>query len=215
MIVPVRRTRNARGPCPGAGNRRRSCSPPVTRTSRLVPIRYSFLVVARDGRLISKPTADVWIARGFKEPARTSGRTARLEPVGVPGRSTITAPEPLFDLRHAPQRPDGPGTYWVLARTGGDPKVSGLGNIVVRKRSYAPAVGEQAPALAHADAGKQRTARLSQLSHVDAPRPAAVHDVGGSFRPRCAQAVRRRVRDSEVLHEPDVRAGRRRRVARA
>ena len=41
------------------------------------PIRYSFLVVAQDGRLISKPTADVWISRGFKErPYQRS--TARL-----------------------------------------------------------------------------------------------------------------------------------------
>jgi hypothetical protein len=48
------------------------------------PIRYSFLVVAKDGRLISKPTAEVWIARGFKErPYQRS--TARLESVGVPG----------------------------------------------------------------------------------------------------------------------------------
>ena len=31
------------------------------------PVRFSFLVVANDGRLVSKPKADVWIARGYDQ----------------------------------------------------------------------------------------------------------------------------------------------------
>jgi hypothetical protein len=104
------------------------------------PIRYSFLVVAQDGRLISKPTADVWISRGFKKrPYQRS--TARLESVGVPGSSASGEPLAIY-VTHL--RADAPGTYWVLAKPNGT-KVSGLGNIVVRKHSYAKAVGERAP----------------------------------------------------------------------
>ena len=129
------------------------------------PIRYSFLVVAKDGRLISKPTAEVWIARGFKErPYQRS--TARLESVGVPGRSTASGEPLAIYVTHL--RADAPGTYWVLAKPKGT-KISGLGNIVVRKHSYAKAVGERAP---HSKtptlASTQGSlARLSTSTHPD------------------------------------------------
>ena len=128
------------------------------------PIRYSFLVVAQDGRLISKPTADVWIARGFKErPYQRS--TARLESVGVPGRSTASGEPLAIYVTHL--RADRPGTYWVLAKPKGT-KISGLGNIVVRRHSYAKAVGERAP---HSNTPTLATAhgRLSQLSTSTRP----------------------------------------------
>ena len=128
------------------------------------PIRYSFLVVAQDGRLVSKPTADVWIARGFKErPYQRS--TARLESVGVPGRSTASGEPLAIYVTHL--RADRPGTYWVLAKPKGT-KISGLGNIVVRRHSYAKAVGERAP---HSNTPTLATAhgRLSQLSTSTRP----------------------------------------------
>ena len=51
------------------------------------PVRFSFLVVAKDGRLVAKPKADVWIARGFKD--KPYQRTvARLEQIGAPGSTT-------------------------------------------------------------------------------------------------------------------------------
>jgi hypothetical protein len=105
------------------------------------PLRYSFLVVANDGRLISKPTADVWIARGYKQKPYQRA-TARLESVGVPGVSEAGLDAPTVYVAHL--RASSPGTYWVLAKPEGSP-VRGLGNVVVRRRSYAPGVGAKAP----------------------------------------------------------------------
>ncbi len=106
------------------------------------PVRYSFLVVANDGRLVAKPTADVWIARGYKQkPFQRT--TARLEDVGVDGagESALGVPSTIY-VAHL--RAPTPGKYWVLAKPRGA-AISGLGNVVVRARSYSPAVGAKAP----------------------------------------------------------------------
>jgi hypothetical protein len=103
-------------------------------------VRFSFLVVANDGRLVAKPNAEVWIARGFKQ--KPYGRTtARLESVGVPGTSE-GADVPSIYVAHL--RAPTPGTYWVLAKPHGA-TIAGLGNLVVRQRTYSPAVGAKAP----------------------------------------------------------------------
>jgi len=104
------------------------------------PVRFSFLVVANDGRVIAKPRAKVWIARGFKQKpyART---TARLETIGIRGTSEMSDVPSIYVAHlHAPS----PGTYWVLAKPQGA-AIAGLGNLVVRPRSYSPAVGARAP----------------------------------------------------------------------
>ncbi|MFL6006090.1 MAG: hypothetical protein ACJ744_07585 [Gaiellaceae bacterium] len=103
-------------------------------------VRFSFLVVANDGRPVEKPQAVVWIARGFKK--KPYGRaTARLETIGVPGASdALDVPSIYVAHLRAPS----PGTYWVLARPQGA-AIAGLGNLVVRRRSYSPAVGARAP----------------------------------------------------------------------
>lgn len=104
------------------------------------PVRFSFLVVANDGRPVEKPEAKVWIARGFKE--KPYGRTtAHLETIGIPGTSdTSDVPSIYVAHLHAPS----PGTYWVLAKPQGA-AIAGLGNLVVRRRAYSPAVGARAP----------------------------------------------------------------------
>jgi hypothetical protein len=104
------------------------------------PVRFSFLVVADDGRLVEKPRAQVWIARGFKQ--KPYGRTtARLQTIGVPGTSE-TSDVPSIYVAHL--RAPSPGTYWVLAKPQGA-AIAGLGNLVVRPRTYSPAVGSKAP----------------------------------------------------------------------
>jgi hypothetical protein len=104
------------------------------------PVRFSFLVVADDGRLVEKPKAQVWIARAFKQ--KPYGRTtARLETIGVPGTSE-TSDVPSIYVAHL--RAPSPGTYWVLAKPQGA-AIAGLGNLVVRPRTYSPAVGSKAP----------------------------------------------------------------------
>ena len=90
---------------------------------------------------MAKPTADVWIARGYKQKPylRT---TARLETVGVPGLSDDALEIPSIYVAHV--RAPAPGTYWVLAKPHGS-RINGVGNVVVRARSYSPAVGSKAP----------------------------------------------------------------------
>ena len=104
------------------------------------PVRFSFLVVANDGRIVEKPQAKVWIARGFKK--KPYGHTtAHLETIGVPGTSdALDVPSIYVAHLRAPS----PGTYWVLAKPQGA-AIAGLGNLVVRRRSYSPAIGARAP----------------------------------------------------------------------
>jgi hypothetical protein len=102
--------------------------------------RVSFLVVDKQSRLVERPTARVWVSRGLKQRpfART---TARLEPIGVPGGATV---EDVGGIYAATIDTPTPGTYWFLAEPVGGRKVQALGNVVVRKRSKAPSVGDRA-----------------------------------------------------------------------
>jgi len=106
-------------------------------------VRFSFLVVANDGRPVEKPQAKVWIARGLKKKPY-SRAVARLETIGIPGTSD-SSDVPSIYVAHL--RAPGPGTYWVFAKPQGA-ATAGLGNLVVRRRSYSPAVGARAPDVA-------------------------------------------------------------------
>jgi hypothetical protein len=101
--------------------------------------RVSFLVVDKQSRLVERPTARVWVSHGLKQRpyART---TARLEPIGVPGGETAGVGGIYVATFNAPT----PGTYWFLAEPVGGRKVQALGNVVVRKQSRAPSVGDKA-----------------------------------------------------------------------
>jgi hypothetical protein len=104
-------------------------------------VRYSFLVIANDGRVVLKPHATVWLARGLKEKPFQHA-TATLEPIGIPGVSA--APNDVPSIYVVQLRVPAPGTYWVLAKPEGS-AIDGLGNLVVRARAAAPAVGAPAP----------------------------------------------------------------------
>ena len=146
-------------------------------------VRFSFLVVANDGRLVSRPTADVWIARGYKQkPYQRS--VARLETVGVPGMSTA---EEIPSIYVTHLRAPAPGTYWVLAKPRGS-RISGLGNIVVRARSYAPAVGAKARA--------SRTPTLATSGGKLAPLTTSTHPDRALYATSVASAL--------AAHEPFV-----------
>jgi len=140
------------------------------------PVRFSFLVVANDGRLVSKPKADVWIARGFKKKPYQH-TIARLEPVGVPGVSR-SLQVPTIYVAHL--RAPAPGTYWVLAKPQGA-RISGVGNVVVRRRSYSPAVGAKAP--------DSRTPTLATTSGRLAPLTTASHPDRQLYATSVAQAL--------------------------
>jgi hypothetical protein len=105
------------------------------------PVRYTFLVIAKDGRLVAKPRAAVWLARGLKEKPLQRA-TATLEPVGLSGAGAAPGGVPSLYVVHL--RVPAAGTYWVLAKPEGSP-IAGLGNLVVAQRTASPAVGALAP----------------------------------------------------------------------
>jgi len=102
--------------------------------------RVSFLVLDKRAKTIERPTARVWIARALQaKPFATT--TARLQPIGVPGGATADAGA----IYVARIRTPAPGKYWILAEpVGGATRIQALGNVVVRARTEAPAVGQRA-----------------------------------------------------------------------
>ena len=101
--------------------------------------RVSFLVVDRQSRLIERPTARIWISRGLKQKPYAE-TTAALEPIGVPGGAQADAQNIYVTTVDMPA----PGKYWLLAQPVGGKRIQALGNVVVRKRTAAPSVGERA-----------------------------------------------------------------------
>jgi hypothetical protein len=119
----------------------------VAGTSEYTPgtVRMSFLVVRHDGSTVNRPEARVWIASGLKR-APYQRAVAKLEPIGMPGRSALAAggAGSTFVVHLRVPRP---GRYWVLAEpVGARPAIQGLGNLDVTAASSEPAVGAKAPA---------------------------------------------------------------------
>jgi hypothetical protein len=105
-------------------------------------VRVSFLVLDAENRVVTLPTARVWVARTLEaKPFLES--TAKLERIGVPGGAEADATH----IYVANVRLPDPGTYWLLAEPeGGVDKVQALGNVVVTKEDSEPDVGDAAPA---------------------------------------------------------------------
>ena len=106
-------------------------------------IRFSFLVVDREGGVVSRPSARVWVARALRERPFAQA-SAALEDVGVPGTSSPAAGD-VTELYVARLRLERPGKYWVLAEPVGGRPIQALGNVVVKPRAASPAVGARAP----------------------------------------------------------------------
>jgi hypothetical protein len=135
--------------------------------SQFVPgkVRYPFLVIRNDARPVYRRTATVWVAKSRTgEPFLQT--TARLEPIGVPGRSA-----PAFGgvtkifVAHLPIPK--PGRYWLAAQPRGA-SIQGLGVIDVAERVSSVAVGakaprSQTPTLASAPAAQLTTSRPPDL----------------------------------------------------
>jgi hypothetical protein len=101
--------------------------------------RVSFLIVDKQSKLVERPTAHVWIARGLKQKPYAE-TTAKLEPIGVPGGAKADAQNIYVTSLRTPA----PGTYWILAEPVGGKPIQALGNLVVRKQASAPSIGERA-----------------------------------------------------------------------
>ena len=102
-------------------------------------IRLSFLVVDGQGRVVSRPTARVWLARAL-EAKPFLETTARAEAIGVVGSDEADATEIFvthFELAK-------PGTYWVVAEPVGGRRIQAVGNVVVAEKTEAPDLGDRA-----------------------------------------------------------------------
>jgi hypothetical protein len=103
-------------------------------------VRLTFLVVDEQGRVITRPTARVWVARALEaEPFAET--TARAEPIGVENKEHDADSDEIFVTHLELERP---GKYWVLAEPVGGRKIQAIGNVVVAKKAAAPAVGDRA-----------------------------------------------------------------------
>jgi hypothetical protein len=124
-------------------------------------VRFTFLVVDGQSRLVSRPTAKIWLARGLESVpfART---TARSEPIGVSG----SEPGEADAVFVATLELDKPGKYWLLAEPVGGRKIQAVGNVVVKEKTAAPNVG--APAVA-SKTPTLRTSALEQLTTATKP----------------------------------------------
>jgi hypothetical protein len=96
------------------------------------PVRVSFLVLTHRARAIERPTARVWVSLALDQAPFLTG-TARLEDVGKGQRIYVA------DLEIP-----GPGKYFLLAEPVGGTKIQALGNVVVKRKSTAPTVGDRA-----------------------------------------------------------------------
>ena len=104
-------------------------------------VRVSFLVVDREGQVVTLPTAHVWVARGLKEKPFLEGE-AKLERIGVPGGAEADSTHIYVSRLRLPE----PGKYWLVAQPeGGATDVNASGNVVVGD-SPVPDVGDPAPA---------------------------------------------------------------------
>jgi hypothetical protein len=115
---------------------------PGTATHEVGDVRFSFVVVDAEGRVVTLPTARLWIARGLKaKPFHES--SAQLERVGVPGGAEADATHLYVARVRLPE----PGKYWILAEPeGGGSKVQALGDLEVSRGDAVPSPGDRAPA---------------------------------------------------------------------
>jgi len=102
--------------------------------------RVSFLVVDADGRVVTLPTARVWVSKALDESPYLETE-AKLERIGVPGGAEADATHIYVATVRLPR----PGKYWLLAEPeGGSTKVQALGNVIVSKQDPPPDVGDRA-----------------------------------------------------------------------
>ena len=123
-------------------------------------VRLTFLVVDGNGRVVTRPRARVWLARNLKAKPFIEA-TARSEEIGVAGGESADVGE-IFMTRLEIEQP---GKYWILAEPVGGRKIQAIGNVVVKDKPVAPAVGDAAvpsatPTLANAPIKQLTTSKV-------------------------------------------------------
>ena len=105
-------------------------------------VRFPFLVIASNAKPVERPAATVWLARS-RNGAAFARVSAKLEPIGVPGRS-LPAFGGVTRIYVAHLRIPRPGQYWLVAEPDGA-KTQALGVLDVAMRSRSVSVGAKAP----------------------------------------------------------------------
>ena len=133
--------------------------------SEFVPgaVRFPFLVIDNNAKPVERPAATVWVAKS-RNGTPFERVSAKLEPVGVPGRS-----EPAFGgvtkIYVAHLRVPKPGRYWLVAQPNGA-RLQALGALDVSARSRSVAVGARAP---RSDTPTLATALAAQITTSSPP----------------------------------------------
>jgi len=136
--------------------------------SQFVPgdVRFPFLVIRSNARPVDRPTATVWVAksRADKPFFRT---TARLEPIGIAGRSEA-AFGGVTSIYVVHLRIPRPGHYWLAAQPEGA-KIQGFGVLDVRAQVSSVAVGARAPRSATPTLATAPAVRITTSRPPDLP----------------------------------------------
>ena len=126
-------------------------------------VRFPFLIIASDAKPVDRPAAAVWVStsRDGKPFQRVS---AKLEPIGVPGRSEA-AFGGVRRIYVAHLRIPRPGRYWLVAEPRGA-ELQALGAIDVASRTRSVPVGARAP---RSDTPTLATAPAAQITTSTPP----------------------------------------------
>jgi hypothetical protein len=136
--------------------------------SEFVPgvVRYPFLVIRNDAKPVERPTATLWVAES--KASEPFGRTtARLEPIGVPGRSEAAfggVTRVYVGHLHIPR----PGRYWLVAQPEGA-RIQAIGVLDVVAHPRSPAVGAKAPRSPTPTLATEPAARITTSRPPDLP----------------------------------------------
>jgi hypothetical protein len=103
------------------------------------PVRVTFLIVKSDGQLVTRPRAQVWVARSLSDRPLVSA-TATLQPVGLPGDASGALATSIYVANF---RLKTPGKYFLVTEPSGG-GIQGIANLIVRSKPAAPAVGSRA-----------------------------------------------------------------------
>jgi hypothetical protein len=139
-------------------------------------VRFPFLVIARNGEPVERPTARVWVATG-RSARPFASTTAQLEPIGVPGRSAPAAGN-VTKIYVAHFRIPRPGRYWLVAVPDGA-RLQAVSVFDVDASLPVPKVGAKAPDSATPTLGSEPVSALT--TDVPPDRDLLRHSVAGSL----------------------------------
>jgi len=140
------------------------------------PVRFPFLVIDNSGKPVERPSAQVWVATG-RDARPFASTTARLEPIGIPGRSAAAAGN-VTKIYVAHFRVPRPGRYWLVAVPDGA-RIQAVSVFEVDATQPVPKVGAKAPASATPTLGSEPVAALT--TEVPPDRDLLRESVAGSL----------------------------------